>query len=313
MNAIYLLQQAASPALTEVALFMTNLGSERAYIAFLLVLYLGIDARLGRYLGLTLCLGFWVNFHFKGIINTSRPYVLDPSVALTPEAVSTGTGPAFPSGHAQGSMMFWGFLAAYYKRVWLWWVAAMLITIISLTRVYLGLHIPLDLLGGWVIGAGIIVLGLMMYQQVRQSASWYTRLASLPKVVQIAVALVLTLLLQMLFPTADSEVMLGGAAAFAIAPLLVSYRVPKKISAKVIVVLMGLVAAFAVLLGSSVLLPEFLKRNDAVGYVRYLFIGLSGIAFVPWLAGRLGLTQPSGQLASEASEPMTSSIPAEQV
>ncbi|MEM6428823.1 MAG: phosphatase PAP2 family protein [Deinococcota bacterium] len=312
MDAIYLFQQAASPALTEVTLFMTNLGTERAYITFLLVVYLGMDARLGRYLGLTFCLGYWVNFHLKGIINTTRPYVIDPSVALTPEALATGPGPAFPSGHAQASTMFWGFLAAYYKRVWLWWVASVLIFVISLTRVYLGLHIPLDLLGGWVIGAGIIFLGLMIYQQVRQSAPWYMRLAALPKAAQIAVALVLTLLLQMLFPTADSEVMLGGAAAFAIAPFLVKYRVPKKLPAKVIIVMMGLVAAFAVLLGSSVLLPEALKRNDAVGYVRYLFIGLSGVAFVPWLAGRLGLAQPAEPLASEATEPMTSSIPAEQ-
>jgi membrane-associated phospholipid phosphatase len=310
MDAVYLLQQAASPVLTEFALFVTNLGSERAYIAFLLVLYLGIDARLGRYLGLTLCLGFWVNFHLKGIIDTPRPYVIDPSVALTPEAVATGTGPAFPSGHAQGSAMFWGFLAAYYKRVWLWCVAIALVLVISLTRVYLGLHIPLDLLGGWVIGAGIIFLGLMVYQQVRQSAGWYVQLAALHKAAQIALALVLTLLLQMLFPTADSEVMLGGAAAFAIAPLLVSYRVPKKLSARVIIVLMGLVAAFAVLLGSSLLLPEALKRNDVIGYVRYLFIGLTGIVLVPWLAGKLGLTQADEHSVTDA---VTSSAPASQV
>lgn len=294
MDAVYFLQQFASPALTEVALFVTNLGSERAYIAFLLVVYLAVDARFGRYLGLTFLLGYFLNFHLKGIIDTPRPYVLDPSVGLTPEAVATGLGAAFPSGHAQASVMFWGMVASYVHKLWFWVLSVVLIGLISVTRVYLGLHIPLDLLGGWLIGAGVVWLGLRVYQMIIRDnvPAWYAYLAKRPKPLQIALAIGLPLLLHLLLGVADSEVIMGGLAAFAVAPLLMPYRVPDAFSKRVAVAGLGLVLTFAVLLGSSLLLPETLKRDALIAFVRYFVIGSTGIVITPLIIQRLGWLQP---------------------
>jgi membrane-associated phospholipid phosphatase len=294
MDAVYFLQQFASPALTEVALFVTNLGSERAYIAFLLVVYLAVDARFGRYLGMTFLLGYFLNFHLKGIIDTPRPYVLDASVGLTPEAVATGLGAAFPSGHAQASVMFWALVASYVRKPWFWLVTALLVSVISVTRVYLGLHIPLDIWGGWLIGAGVVWLGLRVYQMIirKDVPTWYAYLVSSPKSLQIALAIFLPLLLHLLLGVADSEVIMGGLAAFAVAPLLVPYRVPQSVVKRIAVVGLGLVLTFAVLLGSSLLLPEALKRDALIAFVRYFVIGSTGIVITPLLIQRLGWLPP---------------------
>lgn len=294
MDAVYFLQQFASPALTEVALFITNLGSERAYIVFLLVVYLAVDARFGRYLGMTFLLGYFLNFHLKGIIDTPRPYVLDASVGLTPEAVATGLGAAFPSGHAQASVMFWGMVASYVRKPWFWLLTALLVGVISVTRVYLGLHIPLDLWGGWLIGAGVVWVGLRVYQMIiREDAPmWYAYLVVSPKPLQVALAIFLPLLLHWLLGVADSEVMMGGLAAFAVAPLLVPYRVPDSLAKRVMVAGLGLVLTFAVLLGSSLLLPEILKRDALIAFVRYFAIGSTGLIITPFIIQRLGWLQP---------------------
>ena len=53
---------------------ITNLGSERAYIVFILIAYLGINARVGQQLGVTLTASFYLNFLLKGLIDTPRPF-----------------------------------------------------------------------------------------------------------------------------------------------------------------------------------------------------------------------------------------------
>lgn len=74
---------------------------------------------------------------------------------------------SFPSGHAFGSVAFYG-LAAYLAYKYLpvpWNVMAvgaivLLILLIGLSRIYLGAHYPTDVLGGWLFGA--LVLGLIL-------------------------------------------------------------------------------------------------------------------------------------------------------
>ena len=70
---------------------------------------------------------------------------------------------SFPSGHAFGSMVFYGLLA-YLAATRLphgWNIAVpialgVFIVLIGISRVYLGAHFALDVLGGWVIGAIVL-------------------------------------------------------------------------------------------------------------------------------------------------------------
>jgi membrane-associated phospholipid phosphatase len=70
---------------------------------------------------------------------------------------------SFPSGHAMGSIVAYGMLAyvlahrAYPGRVPRWALyatAAAIVLGIGLSRVYLGVHYPSDVVGGWAAGAG---------------------------------------------------------------------------------------------------------------------------------------------------------------
>ena len=52
--------------------------------------------------------------------------------------------------------MVWSYLAVRFQKTWLWWLAGVLIVFIPLSRLYLGVHFPVDLAGGYVIG-GLLV------------------------------------------------------------------------------------------------------------------------------------------------------------
>jgi len=75
-----------------------------------------------------------------------------------------GTSPSsfsFPSGHALGSFCFYGILAAVLSdraigrtsRFFIWLASALLVGMIGLSRIYLGVHYPSDVIAGYLAGA----------------------------------------------------------------------------------------------------------------------------------------------------------------
>lgn len=279
--------QSFAPALNDVMFFITNLGSERAYIIFLLMAYLAIDARVGRLLGVALLSSFYLNFMLKGIINTPRPFVLEPSLSLGERYDATGIGAGFPSGHAQASTTFWGLAAIFVKRSWFWVLAATIIVLIGISRMYFALHLPIDVIGGIVIGVVIILLALALFRALEA--------ASLTKNLIISLGILVPLLIHLLVPGSmslsipESDLLMGGLAAFITGPAIYKHTVSGRLWQRGLLALIGIVLAFVFLIGSSLVLPEEIKRNPLGGFVRYLALGYVGVLLTPWLGRALRL------------------------
>lgn len=99
----------------------------------------------------TLCVSSLINVVFKNIFKRDRPNIL----RLIEE-----TGYSFPSGHAMASMAFYGSiivlaLNSKMEKKYKWIInifLGILIFLIGMSRIYLGVHYPSDILGGWLIG-----------------------------------------------------------------------------------------------------------------------------------------------------------------
>lgn len=93
----------------------------------------------------------------KTVVARERPELLEPIVVET--------GYSFPSGHAALGMVGWGILAVLLwrsrlprgVRIGLVVAAGVVVFLIGLSRVYLGVHYPTDVVAGWVLG-GVVVL-----------------------------------------------------------------------------------------------------------------------------------------------------------
>ena len=79
---------------------------------------------------------------------------------------------SFPSGHAMSSIAFYGFVAFLFsihlkKRekptLPLWIVTCLFIFLIGLSRIYLGVHFPTDILGGYLAGLSTLIITLILY------------------------------------------------------------------------------------------------------------------------------------------------------
>ena len=162
---------AATPSGTKIFLAITNIGSPpvMAAIAVIgtLVMLLKKHRLLAAAWGAAAAGGAVIDYVLKNTVHRTRPEY--------GAAFLHGTSYSFPSGHAMGSMIGYGFLAYALVRVWklLGWrrtlvygLAAFLTLQIGVSRVYIGVHYPSDVLGGWAAGLAWLAVCVTGYEVV---------------------------------------------------------------------------------------------------------------------------------------------------
>jgi membrane-associated phospholipid phosphatase len=182
---ILTLQKSAFAPLTALMRLISFLGQEEFYLLFAPAVYWCMDAALGLRLGLFLMTSASLNTALKFVFHAPRPYWYDPYVLALAEETSFG----IPSGHAQNGAVFWGVIAAALRRRRAWIAAALIAFFIGLSRLYLGVHFPTDVLAGWLIGAAL----LWWLSGMVKPALWMIR--SLPLLAQIGYPFAVSLFL----------------------------------------------------------------------------------------------------------------------
>ena len=131
---------------------LSFLGAEVFYL-LVPILLLGIDRSRGIAFTALLLLGNTISSLLKLGLHWPRPYWVDDRIiALTPLETSYG----MPSGHALFAFSLWGFLALEYPRRGGFLLAMILASAVGLSRVYLGVHWPSDVLAGAALGCVIL-------------------------------------------------------------------------------------------------------------------------------------------------------------
>ena len=148
---IIYLQQIGAWLLIPMEIF-TFLGDEWFYLFVAPIIYWCISPGLGLRLGILLMFSAGINSILKFQLHTPRPYWIEENVIPYSTNVSFGA----PSGHAQNAVVLWGFLAYWIRRSMIWILAIFLIFMISISRLYLGVHYPHDTLAGWLVGGLIL-------------------------------------------------------------------------------------------------------------------------------------------------------------
>jgi membrane-associated phospholipid phosphatase len=175
MNIAVWLHLHATPTLTDAMIFISLLASWPVVMGICLIMALALvrERLYYRLLALTLTVpvGMLLNVMLKIAFHRSRPTWDDPILML--ETFS------FPSGHAMGATLLYGFLAAFgvrNVRAWRWRVlavlaAGMLIVLIGFSRIYLGVHYLSDVLAGMAAGSAWLALCLTVVGTLRRHRS----------------------------------------------------------------------------------------------------------------------------------------------
>jgi membrane-associated phospholipid phosphatase len=285
--------QQFSPTLDLPFTVLTTLGDEIFFLVLLPFVYWCIDRRTGARLAVLYLISVAANSLLKLLVNEPRPFRYDPRVRVLHELETGG----FPSGHTQSTVVIWLYLAHRYRQVWLWVLAAALLILVPLSRLYLGLHFPTDLVGGYVVG--LLILWLFWRWQ-DTGERW---LASLPLLGQLLLAFAPALLIVLVIPGWDEDAiagagaLLGLGAGFAFERRYVGFETAGNWRVRGLRFVVAALVLGAIYLGLRILFAE-LEPAPFWRFVRYTLIGGWAAFGAPWLFVRTGLAAaPTARLA----------------
>ena len=144
MEFLKLLEGIRSPALDAFFSMVTILGEEAFFILVGLIFYWCINKKNGYYLLFVGLFGTVANQFLKITCRIPRPWVQDPEFTIVESAREAATGYSFPSGHTQSAVGTFGSVALVRREKWLRAVCIALCLLVPLSRMYLGVHTPLD-------------------------------------------------------------------------------------------------------------------------------------------------------------------------
>ncbi|MDJ0615730.1 MAG: phosphatase PAP2 family protein [Calothrix sp. MO_192.B10] len=247
---------------------ITYLGSEYAYIGFMTLYYWLINPVVGRQLGMITSFSLGCNILLKDIFLYPRPFELEPNLA-SPAAKITATDSSFPSGHAQGTATFWLFLALYHQRLWLWASAIAIVMLVAFSRVYLGVHFPVDVGVGLFLGVLIAGVGVSL------------SLPSQPSLVVGLGIVVVNFLVAIALPN------LARPLAVIVGFLFTNpcFVPPSTWQGRLFFIAIGLPLVLLIHKGSSLILGDW-SDISAIAFGRYLFLTLFATELLPRIVGK---------------------------
>lgn len=154
-------REGAGSFLSEFLAKMTFLGELNTVLVIMAVLYWGVHKELGAYL----LMGWSGNRLVNGVLKVSfcsyRPWIRDPRILPYGNSMNTATGYSFPSGHSMNAATVYGggMLRRDFPRA-LRITLGLIVALVALSRLYLGVHTPQDVLVG--AAAGILVMALTL-------------------------------------------------------------------------------------------------------------------------------------------------------
>jgi membrane-associated phospholipid phosphatase len=299
--------------------FFSFLGTEEFVMFILPLLYWNLNSLVGLQVSLILVVGNGLNDAFKVLFHDPRPYW------YSAKAIAYAADPSFglPSNHAQTAVSFWGLLAYGFNKRWLWIVSIAFMFFIGLSRLYLGVHFPTDVLAGWLIGAVLLFLFIILWKPVtswfkKQPAGLQIFYSFLASILLMGISVVARLLIDgwtipeiwlanalATFPAgpqpdplAMAGVITSGGVLFGFMAGLVwmngqgSFSISGQTWQLVVRYLMGLVGVLIIYIGLKTIFPQ---GENFVAYVfrfiRYTLVGSWVTAGAPWLFIRLRLME----------------------
>lgn len=156
------LQNFANPLLDYLCTKLSIIGEELFVCILLLVVFLFAGKRNSYKVGFLFYTSVLLNTALKDFFKIPRQFgqygyrVLDKS--------SVG-GYAFPSGHVQNITNYMMSLSLILKKKWIKVLLFLVVFMMSFSRIYVGAHNILDVLGAIILGSGISFLGILLYDR----------------------------------------------------------------------------------------------------------------------------------------------------
>lgn len=158
MELLLWLQQLRTENGASAMMVISALADEVTVIAVVCLILWCVDKREGYRMGLVYFLGGVVNQLLKVTLAVERPWVRDGRIQPYEGALPRATGYSFPSGHTASITMIATETMLWLRRRALYVLGGLLISLVMISRLYLGVHTPQDVLASLAISLIMVLL-----------------------------------------------------------------------------------------------------------------------------------------------------------
>ena len=274
LNIIRAIQSIANPFLDGLFQFITMFGEEAILIPLIAVIYWAFNKRMGEFIAYASLTSVLVNGAIKDIFKAKRP-IGEPGIRSL--RVETATGYSFPSGHTQGTASFWSAIAIYLKNNYMYAISALIIILVAISRLYLGVHYPKDVLFGAIFGILTSSIAYKLFNKVNNKISLYfgTFIVFMPVLLYAHSADFIK----------GMGTFLGFALGIYVEKKYVNFSVEGKSVNKILRVVIGLAILILLKVGLKAVFPNKLVFH----FLRYFIIVFFGIGLYPVIFKKLKL------------------------
>lgn len=199
----------------------------------------GCSVKWGRRLAFVIIGDAFINFAAKMLFSLPRPFAFEPSLAM----IKIDTSFGFPSGGSQFSFLLSCLLIYYWNSRFAWPVGLFYLLLISLSRMVLGVHFPIDVLGGWIFGFIVFIIFINCVEKVE-------RFASAKKKAAILLTLAITSLSSSIFAYPKTFMLIGTLVVLSIGIFCSTkfpssaLRIPRTIPHRILMGTVGMTSFF---------------------------------------------------------------------
>ncbi len=166
---------------------VTWLGHELLPIAVICIFYWCVNKKLAYKAGFSFFFSGLTVQTLKITFRIDRPWILDPNFKPVESAVEEATGYSFPSGHTQAATSLFATLALHFKKWYVKLVCVLFFLLVGFSRMYLGVHTPLDVLVSMGVTLLFSVLVFVIIDKIYDTKKYDAVLSIIMVLISIAV------------------------------------------------------------------------------------------------------------------------------
>lgn len=268
------IQSFKNPILDTIFLIITMSAEVPVILIFTSILYWCINKKYGARLLFALTGNIALNTGVKEYFKSPRPIGVEGIQSMR---ISTATGYSFPSGHTQIGTTFWVSVMSILKNKYMYVFGSIMFICIGLSRLYLGVHWPVDVLFGWIFGIFFTLICNCIMIGIEESKKYsYFILIIIPMILGIFIV-----------NSVEYIKMAGLLSGFIVGYIVeieyINFNVNVSLKSKMFRYVFGLISLGFIYFILKLTMPT----NYIGGYLRYFLLMVYAMAGAPYLFDKI--------------------------